>query len=424
MSKSKKVELSIEYVDVKDLIPYTNNAKQHPEEQIDQIAASIKEFSMCDPIAVDNEMVIIEGHGRLLALQKLGIKTTPIIKLGHLTEYQRKAYIIAHNKLTMNSGFDIDTLVNELHFLDDGFDLELTGFSEDELDALFFEEPEGLTDEDEVPDTPDKAITKLGDVWILGDHRLMCGDSTDADTVTKLLNKTEPHLMVTDPPYGVEYDPNWRNEADRSNGKKIGARAVNKVNNDNRSDWSEAWELFPGNIAYVWHAGKFAGIVQDSLERCGLEIRSQIIWAKQHFAISRGDYHWQHEPCWYAVKKKGNWTGDRKQTTIWNIDKPVKSETGHSTQKPVECMRRPMINNSSIGQIIYDPFLGSGTTIIAAETEGRICYGLELEPAYCEVIIQRWQNFTGKSAILEATGEDYGGGKDKTDDRTKRVARV
>jgi len=414
--KAKEKLLSIEYVATSKLVPYANNAKEHPQEQIDQIAASIREFGMNDPIAVDDDYTIIEGHGRLLSLQKLGIKTTPIIKLGHLTEHQRKAYIIAHNKLTMNSGFDMDMLANELGFLDDAdFDLSLTGFDDDELEALLFEEVEGLTDEDEVPDVPDDPVSKLGDVWLLGQHRVMCGDSTDADNVGKLLNGVEPHLMVTDPPYGVEYDASWREDHDLNIGKKIGgkncSRSVGKVKNDDIADWSEAWSLFPGNIAYVWHAGIYAGTVADSLESCGLKIRSQIIWVKQHFVFGRGDYHWQHEPCWYAVKKTGKWTGDRKQTTVWQINNnnpfgtgnKKEEKTGHSTQKPVECMRRPIVNNSSIGQVVYDPFLGSGTTVIAAETEGRICYGLELDPAYCDMIKIRWEKFTGKKAILENT---------------------
>jgi DNA modification methylase len=205
--------------------------------------------------------------------------------------------------------------------------------------------------------------------------------------------------MVTDPPYGVEYDPNWRNEADRANGEKIGAHATGRVENDDRADWSEAWGLFPGDVAYVWHGGRYASAVQNSLESAGFDIRCQIIWAKSRFAISRGHYHWQHEPCWYAVRRgsKGHWTGDRSQSTLWQIEHN-KSETGHGTQKPVEAMRRPMLNNSSAGQAVYDPFMGSGTSIIAAETTGRVCYGIEIEPKYVDVAIQRWEQFTEKKA--------------------------
>ena len=240
-------------------------------------------------------------------------------------------------------------------------------------------------------------------------HRIACGSSTDPATVERALAGVKPHLMVTDPPYGVEYDANWRNEADRANGKPYGARAVGKVQNDDRADWTEAWALFPGDVAYVWHAGLFAGVVADSLSHCGFKLRSQIIWAKSCLAIGRGDYHWQHEPCWYAVKdgRVGHYAGDRKQTTLWQIPKPQKSETGHSTQKPIECMKRPIENNSSPGQAIYEPFSGSGTTIIAAEMTGRACYAIELNPAYVDVAVKRWQDFTGRQATLESDGRTF-----------------
>ena len=252
-------------------------------------------------------------------------------------------------------------------------------------------------------------MSELGDVWLMGNHRLICGDSTDADCVAKLLGPVKPHLMVTDPPYGVEYDADWRNKATRADGSPIGGKAVGKVLNDERSDWREAWALFHGDVAYVWHAGLFAGAVADSLIACGFHLRAQVVWAKHQFAIGRGDYHCQHESCWYAVKKgkTGHYDGGRKQSTLWQINKPQKSETGHSTQKPVECMKRPIENNSSPGQAVYDPFLGSGTTVIAAEMTGRHCYGIELSPAYCDVIVTRFQAFSGKTAILESTGETF-----------------
>ncbi len=313
----------------------------------------------------------------------------------------RKAYILADNQLALNAGWDTELLKVEIGELNaEGFDLGLIGFGDDFLAGLLNVGTEGLTDPDDVPEPPAEPVTVLGDVYVLGKHRLVCGDSTNADDVAKALNGVAPHLMVTDPPYGVVYDANWRNEADRANGKPYGARAVGKVENDDKADWREAWALFPGDVAYVWHAGVQAGVVAESLEAVGLELRSQIVWAKNQMAISRGDYHWQHEPCWYAVRKgrKGHYNGDRKQTTVWNIDKPRKSETGHSTQKPVECMKRPIVNNSSPGQAVYDPFLGSGTTLIACEMEGRVCHGLELSPAYCDVIVKRWEDFTGQKA--------------------------
>ena len=244
---------------------------------------------------------------------------------------------------------------------------------------------------------PEAPVSKLGDLWLLGKHRVLCGDATVAADVNRLFNGVSATLMVSDPPYGVEYDPEWRAKAGvNQNRCKLG-----KVENDDRADWREAWALFPGDVMYVWHAGKYAGTVQLSLEVCGFQIRSQIIWAKDRFALSRGNYHWQHEPCWYAVRENAHWKGDRSQTTLWSINAREDDGHGHGTQKPVECMRRPMLNNSSPGQVVYDPFLGSGTSIIAAETTGRICYGLEIEPNYVDVIVSRWQSFTGKSAVLD-----------------------
>jgi DNA modification methylase len=209
--------------------------------------------------------------------------------------------------------------------------------------------------------------------------------------------------MVTDPPYGVNYDPAWRHRAGVNRSTRTG-----KVRNDDKADWADAWKLFPGNIAYVWHGALHATTVADSLERQGFGIRAQIIWAKERLVIGRGDYHWQHEPCWYAVRTKGYWTGDRKQTTLWTIPSGGQDiETVHGTQKPVECMRRPMLNNSKSDDVVYEPFLGSGTTLIAAEATGRICLALELDPLYVDVAVRRWQAFAGKQATLQTDGRTF-----------------
>lgn len=256
-----------------------------------------------------------------------------------MSETQKRACIIADS-------WDDELLSLELTDLDAAdFDLSILGFDDKELNLLLTER-DAQEGED---DAPEQAISVPGDVWLLGKHRLMCGDSTVATDVERLLAGVKPHLMVTDPPYGVEYSADWRNDAPagkpRADGRIVGGgRAIGKVTN---ADWSEACNLFPGDVAYVWHAGPYSGAVADSLTQLGFALRSQIIWSKSHFAIGRGDYHWGHEPCWYAVRGKGHWTGDRKQSTLWQIDKPAKSETGHSTQKPVECMRRPIVNNSS-----------------------------------------------------------------------------
>ena len=391
---------------VASLIPYARNSRTHSAEQVSQIAASIREWGWTTPVLVDEDGGIIAGHGRVLAAQKLGIADVPCMVARGWTDAQRRAYIIADNQLALNAGWDNDLRKIEMQALDaDGFDLELTGFGADELAAFLNKPTEGLTDEDAVPDVPVDPVSALGDIWVLGAHRLICGDSTAADVVGRLLGDVRPLLMVTDPPYGVEYDPSWRNQAGSAKTKRTG-----KVLNDDRADWREAWALFPGDVAYVWHGALHAATVADSLAAAGFAIRSQIIWAKDRLVLSRGDYHWQHEPCWYAVraKGKGHWAGDRKQTTLWQIaNRDQDADTVHGTQKPVECMRRPILNNSSPGQAVYEPFMGSGTTLIAAETTGRVCFGVELNPAYVDVAVKRWQDFTGKSATLEATGQAF-----------------
>ena len=394
---------------VAELVPYARNSRTHSEAQVAQIAASIREFGFTNPVLIDGEGGIIAGHGRVLAAQSLGLEAVPVLVLDHLTDAQRRAYVIADNKLALNAGWDEDALRAEVAALGAiDFDLGLIGFADDELAAIMNPPSRSEVDPDETPEAPEAPVTQLGDVWILGGHRIICGDSTSANVVAALLQDAKPHLMVTDPPYGVNYDPNWRNETADSTGHTIGATAVGKVLNDDRADWSEAWALFPGDVAYVWHAGNKAHIVATSLIDAGLEIRSQLVWAKHRMVIGRGHYHPHHEPCWYAVRKgaSGRWSGDRKQTTLWQIQHQ-KSDTGHGTQKPVECMKRPIENNSKPGDAIYEPFSGSGTTIIAAEMTGRRCYAIELNPAYVDVTVRRWEEFTGRVATLEATGQTF-----------------
>ena len=391
---------------IKKLIPYARNARTHSDEQVAQIAASMREWGWTNPILIDEAGGIIAGHGRVLAARVLGLSDAPCMVATGWSEGQKRAYVLADNKLALNAGWDAEMLSLEIKGIADlGFDMTLAGFGEDELAALSADKTEGLTDPDDVPDAPERPVTVLGDVWLLGKHRIVCGDSTDADTVTKCLNGVAPHLMVTDPPYGVEYDPSWREKA----GVADGDYAKGKVLNDDNADWREAWALFPGDVAYVWHAGLFAGVVGESLIATKFKLRSQIIWDKGQLVLSRGDYHWQHEPCWYAVRegKTGHWASDRKQVTVWQIDKPRKSETGHGTQKPVECMKRPIENNSSPGQAVYEPFSGSGTTIIAGEITGRSIHAIELDPAYVDVAVKRWQEFTGKQATLEDDGRSF-----------------
>lgn len=406
--------MKIEHLAIDRLIPYARNSRTHSDEQVAQVAASIREFGFTNPVLIDGDGGIIAGHGRVMAARKLGMDKVPCIRLAHLTEAQRRAYIIADNKLALNAGWDEKMLALEFKDLQAmDFDLELTGFGLGDIDELLAEldaTPEGATDADETPAVQADVVSQPGDLWVLGKHRIMCGDSTDAEQVQKLLGGGMPHLMVTDPPYGVEYDADWRNNALRADGTPIAGRAVGKVLNDDRADWREAWALFPGEVAYVWHAGSHSHTVADSLISCGFNLYSLIVWGKNNLVIGRGHYHPKHEPCWYAVKKggTGHWQGDRKQTTLWSIDKPTKSETGHSTQKPIECMRRPIENNSKPGDEIYEPFSGSGTTIIAAEQTGRICYAMELSPNYVDVAVRRWQQYTGKRAVHAETGREFG----------------
>ena len=410
--------LTVEYWPVDRILPYAANARTHPEAQVAQLVESMRAFGFTQPCLVDADGCLVAGHGRLLAAAQLGLTEAPVIRLGHLTEAQVRAYRLADNRIALNSEWDEELLAQELAAISEDYDLASLGFSDAELDALLdFEDapPAGPQEgEDDAPEPPSVAAAQAGDVWLLGPHRVVCGDSTDKGAVEACLAAEKPHLMVTDPPYGVEYSAGWRSEAmpaknDPLRWKDGAGRDVGRVLNDDRADWRESWALFPGDVAYVWHAGNKAHVVADSLESQEFEIRAQVIWAKSNFAISRGHYHPKHEPCWYAVRKgrNGHWQGDRTQTTVWDIPKPQKSETGHSTQKPVECMRRPIVNNSAPGDAVYDPFLGSGTTLIAAETEGRRCFGLELNPPYVDVIIKRWQDLTGKDAVLEATQQTF-----------------
>jgi DNA modification methylase len=384
------------------LLPYARNARTHSAAQVDQIAASMREWGWTNPVLVDEAGMIIAGHGRIEAARKLGLSEAPVMVATGWSKAKKRAYVIADNKLALNAGWNEELLAAELTDLRElAFNVDLLGFEVGELERLLGSDG-AMEREDDVPAAPETPISRAGDLWLLGRHRLLCGDATCASDVARLLGDVRPHLMVTDPPYGVEYNPAWRNESGASQTRRTG-----KVLNDDRADWREAWALFPGEVAYVWHGALHAGTVAESLIATGFEIRSQIIWSKERLVLSRGHYHWQHEPCWYAVKKGGSgaWAGDRKQTTVWPIaSKGQDAETVHGTQKPVECMRRPMLNNSSMGQAVYEPFSGSGTSLIAAETCGRACFAMELDPAYVDVAVTRWEQLTGETAVLEGEG--------------------
>jgi DNA modification methylase len=346
---------------------------------------------------------VLVGHGRLLAAQKLGLSEVPTLKVENLTESKKRAYRILDNKLQNDSEWELDNLKLELAMLEDeGFELEPWG-----LESLLPEDPvPEVVEDDFEAEEPTEVYIKTGDLIELGQHRVLCGDSTQEEDVGLLMGGAVAEIMVTDPPYGVEYDPAWREEYDG------GSRATGQVENDDRADWTEAWRLFKGQIVYVWHADKFSPVVADSLEKCDFELRNLIIWAKQRHTFGRGHYHHQHEPCWYGVKKgtTANWGGDRTQTTLWSIESNRRNETGHGTQKPIECMARPMRNHGV--RSIYDPFLGSGTTLIAADQLGRQCYGMEISPKYCQIILERYKAHCekeGKPFVCRINGEAFDG---------------
>lgn len=400
--------LEVSYWSLDRLIPYARNARTHGDAQIAEIAGSIRTFGFANPILVGEEGDIIAGHGRLAAARQLGLAEVPVIVLKGLSEIQRRQLILADNRIAASAGWNLDMLRLELKDLASlGANLKVLGFDKDELaKALSLDATEGLTDEDAVPDVEETPVSKQGDVWCLAPHRLICGDCTDRLTVDALVRGAIPPLMVTDPPYGVDYDPVWRAKAGlNKNTGKLG-----KVANDDRADWRGAWQLFGGDVAYVWSApGPLQVESFQGLIAAGFEVRQQIIWAKERFALGRGHYHYAHEPCWYAVRKgaNGHWSGDRSQSSLWQINAREDRGHGHGTQKPVECMRRPIANNARAGDAVYDPFLGSGTTLIAAESVGRVCFGVEIDPRYVDVAVRRWQEFTGRQATLESDSRTF-----------------
>ena len=332
-SKGKAViapERKVELLELAALKPYERNARTHSAEQVAQIVASIREWGWTNPIFVDENMVILAGHGRRLAALELGLKKVPCIVAHGWTAAQKRAYVLADNRLAEQAGWDKSQLRFELDALMGlGFNLDLTGFSAIDVRGLLAG-VDGNTDPDDVPPPPKDPVSRPGDVWLLGDHRIICGDSTNAETVARLLAGAAPHLMVTDPPYGVNYDASWRLKAGVN--KAHQKRAEGKVLNDDRADWREAWALFPGAVAYVWHGGLHSHTVADSLIACEFEMRSQIIWSKSSLVMGRGNYHWQHEPCWYAVRRgrTAHYVGDRKQSSVWEI------ESMHATQGNVD----------------------------------------------------------------------------------------
>jgi DNA modification methylase len=393
--------LQIEQIQLATLIPYINNSRTHSDEQVAQIAASIKEFGFNNPILVDKDSGIIAGHGRLQAARKLGLTEVPCVRLEHLTETQRKAYIIADNRLALNAGWDNELLTIELNeLLADGFALEILGFDSDELKTLLdpLEPTEGLVDEDHVPEVPEEPKTKPGDIYQLGRHRLMCGDSTSIDAVEKLMDGQKADMVFTDPPYNVAYEGKTK-EALTIKNDSMGDDQFRQFLRD--AFTAADMVMKPGSVFYIWHADSegynFRGACKDS----GWTIRQCLIWQKDTMVMGRQDYHWKHEPCLYGWKDGAAhlWATDRKQTTLIQCKRPKRNDI-HPTMKPVELMEYQMLNNTKGQDIVLDLFGGSGSTMIAAEKTGRIGRIMELDPKYCDVIVKRWEDFTGKKAEL------------------------
>lgn len=378
---------NIEFVSIEQLIPYANNARTHDDAQVAQIAGSIKEFGFNNPVLIADDNSIIAGHGRVMAARKLGLKEVPCMRLSHLTETKRKAYILADNRIALNSGWDNDLLMIELKDLDmDGLDLSLLGFDADEINALLnpITETEGLTDEDEVPAPPPEPITKLGDIWILGNHRLMCGDSTSIDAVDKLMDGQRPDMVFTDPPYNIDYQ-----------GVKDKRE---KIKNDKMSD--EAFKdflmqsLYSCETMYVCCSWQYAHIFKDAMESIGRKPKAMIVWDKVNPAQHLDKYFKQHELIFYYGDFGGHKTvrGD-----VWTLKR--QKNTVHPTMKPVELIELAL-NDQSGKNIVLDCFGGSGSTLIACEKTGKTSRLMELDPIYCDVIVKRWENFTGKKAVL------------------------
>jgi len=392
--------LSVEYKATGELIPYVNNSRTHSEEQVQQVAASIKEFGFTNPILIDDEGGIIAGHGRLLAAQLCGIAEVPTITLEGLTEAQRKAYVIADNQLALNAGWDLDALKVEIDRLTElDFDIDLLGFDDDMLAGLMEEEPaEGLTDEDEVPELEDDPITVEGDVWVLGNHRLMCGDSTSIDAVDKLMDGNKADVLFTDPPYGIDFKPQ------RGTHDKILNDALEGSDFDGFLDsvFSCAFSVMkPDTYAFVWTGWSKLGYFEKSLQKV-FKIQAFHIWVKNNFGI--GYYSRpKHEPFYLCLNGKPVYPSVAP-ADVWEAKKVHK--TIHSCEKPVDLII-DILDAYHKNSATLDLFGGSGSTLIACEKTNRNAYLMELDPKYCDVIIKRWQDFTGEEAIMESTGDKF-----------------
>lgn len=395
---------SVEHWSLQRLIPYAKNARTHDDTQVSQIAGSIAEFGFVNPILVGDDNVIIAGHGRLMAAQKLGLDTVPVIVLHHLTEAQRRALVIADNKIAENAGWNDELLKLELEELGDlGFDLDLIGFSDEELDELLGnDEQSGESDEDEIPEVEDEPVSRHGDVWVMGDHRLLCGDSTSKQDLEKLMSGELADMAFTDPPYNVDYGNNAK---DKMRGKD------RRIMNDNLGD--DFYQFLKDALTnllsvtkgacYIAMSSSELDTLQKAFRGAGGKWSTFIVWAKNTFTLGRSDYQRQYEPILYGWREGNDhfWCGARDQGDVWFFNKPVKNDL-HPTMKPVELVERALRNSSKSRDIVLDLFGGSGSTLIACEKTGRAARLIELDPKYVDVIVRRWQDYSGEQAIRES----------------------
>jgi DNA modification methylase len=404
------------------LVFYARNPRKN-DAAVDRMCGSIREFGFKIPCLVLSDGEVIDGHLRLKAARKLGITDIPVILCDEWTPAQVKAFRLLVNRSATWAEWDDELLALELADLQaSDFALDLTGFDTKEIDDLLLDDP---PEENAAPPLPVHPTTRAGDLWLCGSHRVLCGDATDSEIVARLLGDSKPFLMITDPPYGIELDSEWRDRAGL-NGcgaaepsylkQRTKGHQQTSISGDTRADWSDAFALVPSlEVGYVWHASTFTREVLDGLLRIGFLHHQQIIWDKGRTVLTRTHYWFQHEPCWYVRKKNAPWFGKAgENSTIWHSPSPKfimggsdEEKFDHPTQKPVELMRRPILNHTKLGELVYDPFLGSGTTLAAAEVTERVCYGLELDPQYADVIVQRWQALSGQKATLEGDGRTF-----------------
>ena len=379
--------------------PYVRNARYHPPGQVADLAELMQSNGWTTPLVCADDGDLLLGHGRLAAAQLLDMDTVPVIVVTDLTDDERKAFRIADNRTPELGRWDPDQLARTVgDLLKREYDVGRLMFTDRQL-AKMLADQQGDPEDDALPPMEDTAVSATGDVWVMGEHRLVCGDATDPAVMKAALGPHDPDLMVTDPPYGVDYTPTWRHDAGIIKSARRGA-----VKNDNRADWADVFTQFQGSAAYVWHAAQYAHVVRGGLEAAKLKVEAQIVWAKDNSTFGRGHYHQQQENCAYArrPRRADRWNAVGSQGTVWRISRQGQdAETTHGTQKPVECMRRPIRHSSRPGDAVLDPFMGSGTTLIAAQVTERIACGIELNPLYVDMAVRRWQAKTGQVAVLD-----------------------